>query len=147
MEGNNVEIKSKIEAINNTNYWDAQILDIRANYFGDEVTIYIECDSDERDTYCWELKYLRCASVSYETDAGHFVAGSSDKVLWRYEDVKNLRAGQLYGYTGHTITLMEHNEFLIRCKAILSLITMDIVCQDIEISKVLIADQGFFWNN
>ncbi|MBF0776544.1 hypothetical protein BVE84_08855 [Streptococcus azizii] len=142
-----MEIQSKIEAINNTDYWDAQILDIRANYLGDEITVYIECfDLEEREIYCWELKYLRCAKVSYETDAGHLVYKGDQKVLWRHEDVKNLRDGQLYGYAGHTITLTKYDEFLIRCKLVLSLISMDIICQDIEVSKVLIADQHFFWD-
>ena len=37
-----MDIKKIQEMINETNYWDRRILDIKSNFFGDEINIYIE---------------------------------------------------------------------------------------------------------
>lgn len=52
--------------IETTNYWDAQILDIKSLFLGDEVHLYIENDEET----CWSIQFLLCYKVDYETDAG-----------------------------------------------------------------------------
>jgi len=53
------------ELIDKTDYWDMRILDVKASYFGDEVEILIENDEET----CWQISFLSCYKVSYNTDA------------------------------------------------------------------------------
>ena len=76
--------------IDETEYWDEKILDIKNLYFGDEIEVII--DDDENEDNCWKIVFLSCYSVSYITDAD-----------WRkIKFVKEMSNSQL-GYYGQDI--------------------------------------------
>ena len=78
------------EMIDKTDYWDVEILDMKASYFGDVIEIYID---DDEET-CWKVSFLSCYKVSYETDAN-----------WRtIMHVKDMKKPQL-GYYGQDISV------------------------------------------
>lgn len=52
------------EKIDTTNYWDMTILDVKTQYFGDEIDLYIE----GTESYCWKISFLSCYKVNYQTD-------------------------------------------------------------------------------
>ena len=62
MDKMNNEIQKLIDE---TDYWDVEILDLKASFFGDEVEMII--DNDEET--CWKICFLSCNKVLYETDA------------------------------------------------------------------------------
>lgn len=117
--------------IDKTDYWDAEILDMKASYFGDVVEIYI--DNDEET--CWKVSFLSCYKVSYETDAN-----------WRtIIHVKDMKRPQL-GYYGQDISVSrsEIEDFYI-IKLDLSIMEMQIECRDIQIDKIAKKDLLLFW--
>lgn len=60
-----------IKAIEQTDYWDAQILDFEIKYLGDEASLFIASyELEDAEKFCWRISFLRCSKVSYETDAG-----------------------------------------------------------------------------
>lgn len=121
------------------------ILDFQARYLGDEASLFIETTKGfEEDTECWEIKFLQCYKVNYEI---HIAWTDNSKFPPLRRPVKDLRGGQLYGYSGHSIDLSKIDDWLMVCKIVLSNMTIVIVCQDIEINKVLIKDQNFFWDD
>ena len=133
----------KLQEIEQTSYWDAQILDFQIKYLGDEVSLFIESYvTEDIGEYCWKISFLRCAHVDYETDAGWV---TEQEILWRTEPVKHLRGGQLLGYSGQDIQLIQQEHGLYNCQIVLSNMSINITCQDIEVSKVSIVDQNFFW--
>lgn len=71
---------------------------------------------------------------------------SRGKKLWRKEDVKTLRRGQLLAYSGQDIQVLSMEDNFYNSKIVLANMTIDIVCQDIKVSKVLISEQHFFWD-
>lgn len=120
------------ELINKTNYWDMRILDVKASYFGDEVEILIE---NEEETY-WKISFLSCYKVSYRTDA--------DKRKIR--NVKNMRKSQL-GYYGQDITVYKSDKTNYKVDLDLSIMEMQIECQDILIEQIARKHLELFWDN
>lgn len=82
--------------IDQTEYWDLKILDFSANFYGDEVSIFVYNDTDTS----WRISFLSCFRVTYETDA-----------TWRsIANVREMKKPQL-GYYGQDITLNESKDF------------------------------------
>lgn len=127
----NIELLQR--KIDDTKYWDMSILDIQTQYFNDEVYIFIENDEET----CWKICFLSCYKVSYETDAN-----------WRMIDnVKKMQRGQL-GYDGQDISLKkyEENENFVERFLDLSIMTINIVCKDIQVKKLNMEENRFFWH-
>lgn len=138
-----MDIESKLREIEQTNYWDAYTLDFRAEFFGDEAKLYIEIADGAIDEYCWELKFMRCYKVNYETDAGWISWNSLNGT--RDYDMKDVRFKQLMSHSAQDISLSEEEHDMIACRITLSSMVINIICQQIEVSKVLIEEQNFFW--
>ena len=51
--------------IDQTEYWDVNILDFKTAFFGDEAFLYIYNDA----TSCWKVCFSSCYEVKYRTDA------------------------------------------------------------------------------
>lgn len=130
------------EQIDSTKYWDSYALDFRASFLGDECKLYIEIENGKSDQYCWEIAFYRCFKVDYETDAGwtcwESEAGTRDF------NMKDIPFENLMSHTVHDIRLIEEKNNMIRATITLSSMLIDIVCQDIQVSKVLVSDQNFF---
>lgn len=121
------------ELIDKTNYWDMRILDVKASYFGDEVEILIENDGE---TY-WKISFLSCYKVSYHTDA--------DKR--KISNVKSMRKSQL-GYYGQDITVCKSDKTnFYKVDLDLSIMEMQIECQDILIEQIARNNLELFWDN
>ena len=132
------------EEIEGTNYWDAYALDFRASFLGDECRLYIEIENGKSDQYCWEIIFYRRFKVNYETDAGWTCWESETGT--RNFNMKDIPFENLMSHTVHDIRLIEEKNNMIRATITLSSMLIDIVCQDIQVSKVLVSDQNFFWN-
>lgn len=119
--------------IDETDYWDVEILDLRAFYFGDEVEIII--DNDEET--CWKICFLSCYKVLYETDANRR----------KITKVRDMKKSQL-GYFGQDISVSqsEIDGFYI-VKLDLSIMEMQIQCRDIRIDKITKKDLLLFWES
>ena len=119
------------EMIDKTDYWDVEILDMKASYFGDVIEIYID---DDEET-CWKVSFLSCYKVSYETDAN-----------WRtIMHVKDMKKPQL-GYYGQDISVSRSEiENFYTVKLDLSIMEMQIECRDIQIDKIAKKDLLLFW--
>ena len=127
----NIELLQK--EIDKTEYWDMLILDIQIQYFGDEIIIYIE----NEDTACWEIKFSCCYTVSYETDA-----------IWRGNfKVKDI--GPHSGYYGQNISIKEceENAEFIDISMDFSIMTMKVLCKNIEVKECNIEEMNFFWKS
>ncbi|MDO4157403.1 MAG: hypothetical protein Q4D37_11625, partial [Oscillospiraceae bacterium] len=109
-----------------------RILDVKASYFGDEVEILIE---NEEETY-WKISFLSCYKVSYRTDV--------DKRKIR--NVKNMRKSQL-GYYGQDITVYKSDKTNYKVDLDLSIMEMQIECQDILIEQIARKHLELFWDN
>lgn len=117
--------------IDKTDYWDAEILDMKASYFGDVVEIYI--DNDEET--CWKVSFLSCYKVLYETDANR------RKII----NVKDMKKPQL-GYFAQDISVSRskiENFYIVKLD--LSIMEMQIECRDIQIGKIAKKDILVFW--
>lgn len=113
------EIQRKIDQ---TNYWDTEVLDFQINCFGDEVCLrYYENESSY-----WEVVFLTCYWVQYKTDA-----------TWRtIPRVKDMTGAQK-GYYCQKIWLSPSkvgDEFI---DVIMDLSIMDvqITCKEVEITQ------------
>ena len=131
------------EEIEGTNYWDAYALDFRASFFGDECRLYIEVENGQSDQYCWEIVFYRCFKVNYDTDAGWTCLES--KTGTRNFNMKDIPFENLMSHTVHDIRLIAEKNNMIQATITLSSMLIDIVCQDIQVSKVLVSEQNFFW--
>lgn len=108
--------------IDETDYWDVEILDLKASYFGDEVEMII--DNDEET--CWKICFLSCYKVLYETDA------KKRKIA----KVRDMKKSQL-GYFGQNISVCESkNAGFYKVDLDLSIMEMQIECKDIVIEKI-----------
>ena len=58
----NNKIQKKIEE---TDYWDCEIFDLKISYFGDEIELIFYNDEESS----WKISFLSCYKVLYETDA------------------------------------------------------------------------------
>ena len=124
----NIEMQKMIDK---TDYWDAEILDIKASYFGDVVEVFI--DNDEET--CWKVTFLACYKVSYETDANR------RKII----NVRDMKKPQL-GYYGQDISVSRSKieDFYI-VKLDLYIMEIQIECKDIQICKIAKEDISLFW--
>lgn len=122
------EIQKMIDA---TDYWDVEVLDLKASYFGDEVEVII--DNDEET--CWKISFLSCYKVLYRTDANR------RKII----KVRDMKKSQL-GYYGQDISVSqsEIDGFYI-VKLDLSIMEMQIECGDVKINKIPKKDMLLFW--
>lgn len=127
----NVEMLQK--KIDETDYWDMEILDFKSLYFGDEIEIIIDND----DNTCWKIVFLSCFKVSYETDAN-----------WRkMPKVKEMKEPQL-GYYGQNITVIESEESdFYKVDMDLSIMTSRIECKNILVEKIYKESLNLFWKN
>ncbi|MBF0780537.1 MULTISPECIES: hypothetical protein [unclassified Granulicatella] len=148
------EMQAKIDTIK---YCDAQLLDFKIQYLGDEAKLYIQQYKyrpgyGETD-YCYEITFLRCYKVAYDTDAGWMASrkmpdGTSKEVIAREYNIKDVtRLGMLLSYAAQDIEVSEYNYFLNRYHIVVANMTIDIICQDIDIKLVPIAEQNFFWKH
>lgn len=117
--------------IDGTDYWDAEILDLKASYFGDEVEMLI--DNDEET--CWKICFSSCYKVLYETDANRR----------NITKVRDMRKSQL-GYFGQDISAFEsENANFYKVDLDLSIMEMHIECKDIFVEKISKSNLELFW--
>lgn len=130
-------VKELQNKINQTEYWDLQILDLQMNYFGDEISLVIRNDEDEN----WQITFALCARVEYETDAGW--------PDWRTgKKVKNMGIGQL-GYYGQDITVEENKDLdgFYDISLDLSILTAKVTCKEIQVERIPCDETHFFWQS
>ncbi len=127
-------IKNEIQKmIDETDYWDMEILDLKASYFGDEVELIV--DNDEKT--CWKISFLSCYRVLYETDA------NKRKII----KVRDMKKPQL-GYYGQDISVCEsENVDFYKVDLDLSIMEMKIECKDILVEKIKKKNLEWFWTN
>jgi len=100
-------------------------------------------ENGKKDQYCWEIVFYRCFKVDYETDAGW--------TCWKSEtgtrnfNMKDIPFENLMSHTVHDIRLIEEKNDMIQATITLSSMLIKIVCQEIQVSKVLVREQNFFW--
>lgn len=122
------------EEINNMDYWDCRVLDFTISYFGDEITVVLENDTQTD----FIVKFLKCYKAEYETDA---------KNRWNNMDVKSMSKGKL-GYFAHDISIKESSEDgFIEVSLVLPMLFGKIICKDISIAKANHSNDDFFWSN
>ena len=128
-----MDIKKIQERIDETEYWDVEILDFQVSYFGDEITIYIYND----EISCWRIVFSVCFKVNYETDA----------YIRSIDHVKTMRGRQLC-YFGQDITLSrsEYKGFY-KVKMCLSVLDVEIECKEIKVEKINRNEVKFFWED
>lgn len=120
--------------IDQTEYWDLEILDFNTNFFGDEVNIFVYNDAETS----WKISFLSCFKVTYETDA-----------TWRsITKVREMKKPQL-GYFGQDITLSENKEYegFYDVSIDLSIMTAKIICKDVNVELVSNNTLDIFWWN
>ena len=131
-------LREKQIEINRIDYWDVRILDLQILFFGDEVHLYIEdYDLDKHNLEeCWKITFNGCSKLNYETDARER----------RNFKVKDFTKNQLY--TCQDISLDYYDEIFTKCTIVLeSLVLLNFICKTIDIEKVSISKQEFFWSN
>lgn len=128
-----VKIKEIQQKIDNMDYWDMKVLDIKTIYFGDEVEIIV--DNDEEN--CWKMTFISCYKVSYETDA--------DRRKISY--VREMKRPQL-GYYAQDISVFESkkNDFYM-VNVDLSIMEIQIECKEIVIESISKKNMELFWNH
>jgi hypothetical protein len=125
------KIKKMIE---DTEYWDARVLDLKSSYFGDEIQVIFE--DEETDVYI--LEFIHCYKVSYENS---FAPDSNVNVC-------DMNKGQLgYFMQDVSVTKYDNDDEFIEFFLDLSIMTMEIVCKNITIKKVTKDTVSFFWEN
>lgn len=120
--------------IDQTEYWDLEILDFNTNFFGDEVNIFVYIDAETS----WKISFLSCFKVTYETDA-----------TWRsITKVREMKKPQL-GYFGQDITLSENKEYegFYDVSIDLSIMIAKIICKDVNVELVSNNTLDIFWWN
>lgn len=127
-------IKNEMQKmIDETDYWDMEILDLKASYFGDEVELIV--DNDEET--CWKISFLSCYRVSYETDADR-------RKISKVRDMKNTQLG----YYGQNISVYEsENVDFYKVDLDLSIMEMYIECKDIFVEKISKKNLELFWTH
>ncbi len=127
-------IESIQEKIDQTEYWDLNILDFQINFYGDEVNIFIYYDEDTS----WKISFLSCYKVAYETDA-----------TWRtIAYVRDMKKPQL-GYYGQDITLSENKDFegFYDVLIDLTILKAKIICKDVSVKKISNNSINIFWKD
>ncbi len=118
--------------IDQTEYWDLEILDFNIDFFGDEVNIFVYNDADTS----WKISFLSCFKVTYETDA-----------TWRsITKVREMKKPQL-GYFGQDITLRENKEYegFYDVSIDLTIMIAKIICKDVNVELVSNNTLDIFW--
>lgn len=132
-KGGSIEKIEILQAkIDQTEYWDLEILDFNINFFGDEVNIFVYNDADTS----WKISFLSCFKVTYDTDA-----------TWRsITKVQEMKKPQL-GYFGQDITLSENKEYegFYDVSIDLSIMTAKIICKDVNVELVSNNTLNIFW--
>jgi hypothetical protein len=117
--------------IDDTDYWDMEILDLNAVCFGDEVELIVDCD----EKTCWKISFLSCYRVSYETDANRR----------KITKVRNMKKSQL-GYYGQDISVHEsESDDFYKVDLDLSILELHIECKDIFVEKISKNNLELFW--
>lgn len=132
MKRYNKMIEALQAKIDQTEYWDVEILDFNINFFGDEVNIFVYND----DETSWKISFLSCFKVTYETDA-----------TWRsITNVREMKRPQL-GYFGQDITLSENKEYedFYDVSIDLSIMTAKITCKDVNVELLSNHTLDIFW--
>ncbi len=124
----NNKIQKKIEE---TDYWDCEIFDLKISYFGDEIELIFYNDEESS----WKISFLSCYKVLYETDANR------RKIF----SVKDMKRPQL-GYWIQDISVNEApTEGFYIIKLDLSIMEIQIECRNIHIDKINNNNLSFFW--
>lgn len=124
-------MQKKIDAMN---YWDAEVLDFRIKYFGDEVELFLQ-DTDDK---IFKVTFLYCYKVSYENDAN---------VRWNNMHIKEMNKLQL-GFYAHNIKIDQSGkEGFIEVHLDLPMLFVTIVCRNIEIISTCKDREIFFWTD
>ncbi len=127
-------IESMQEKIDQTEYWDLDILEFQSNFFGDVVNIFVYNDADTS----WRISFSSCYKVTYETDA-----------TWRtIAHVHDMKKPQL-GYYGQDITLSENKEFkgFYDVSIDLTILTAKIICKEVSVEKISTSSLSIFWED
>lgn len=119
------------QKVDETEYWDAKILDFKIDYFGDEVKIIFE---DEKDSI-YELILSQCYKVYYETDAERR----------NIKTVEEMNIRQLaYFVQDISIDDSDKTDFF-EVKLDLFPLLANVVCKEIVVNKKNIDEIDFFW--
>jgi hypothetical protein len=129
---------NKIEKIKKeiakTDYQDMPILDVRVGYLGSELSIYIEKNKDKS----YELLFLDCYKVSYETDAAI--------PNWRSESVREFSRSQI-GYYGQDFSLSKSEvDDFVKIDCNLNPLYISVTCKNVKVQEVKNKDMNFFWD-
>lgn len=118
-----------------TDYCDKEVLGFFSDFFGDEITIFIDLDGEK----CWKISFLMCSHVQYDTDAAW---GWRKKVNL----VRNMKKQQL-GYYCQEISVLENKEVdgFYDVHFDLSIMTGDLTCKDIAFEQVSSRQINKFW--
>ena len=126
------EINKKIKE---TDYCDKEVLGFLSDFFGDEISIYIDIDGEK----CWKISFLMCSHVQYDTDATWG---------WRREGipVRGMNKQQL-GYYCQEISVSENEEYkdFYDVHFDLSIMTGDLTCKDIGFEQISNEQVNKFW--
>lgn len=123
------------QILNNINYWNAKVLDFRSEIFGDECRLFIEINGCDCSKFCWEILFKRCYIVEYEINEYNefFKSNTNGEKYIISEQFNNLSSKLM-----KNIVVKEYpiNE-LIQVNIIITNMLITIICQDIQISKVI----------
>lgn len=129
-----MNIEEMQKRIDETEYWDEKILDIKNLYFGDEIELII--DDDKNGDTCWKIVFLSCYRVSYTTDAD-----------WRKIKVVSKMKNSQLGYYGQDISVCESEKAnFYKVDLDLSIMEMHIECKDILVEAISKRKLELFWN-
>jgi len=120
-----------MKKIENTEYWDARILEFEVRYFGDEIVIWMEEDHE----YYWKIQFLTCQDVHYSTDAG------------RRGDIRVRDMGKpQLGYWAQDIQVTENPvSGFYKVAMDLDALRVTVVCQNVLVEKVRREEKSFYW--
>ena len=108
--------------VDQTEYWDENILDFKTAFFGDEAYLYIYKDNEK----CWEIRFLACYEVTYKTDADRRSIPL----------VRDMNKPQL-GYYGQNIEISNSDiQGFYRVDMDLSIMEIELICKNIEVEEV-----------
>lgn len=117
MDIHNIQVQ-----VDQTEYWDENILDFKTAFFGDEAYLYIYKDNEK----CWEIRFLACYEVTYKTDADR------RSILL----VRDMNKPQL-GYYGQNIEISNSDiQGFYRVDMDLSIMEIELICKNIEVEEV-----------
>lgn len=108
--------------IDQTQYWDAEATAFEIRYFGDEVCLHYDGD----ENLYWEITFLTCYRVQYETDA-----------IWRtIPHVKDMTRPQKCYYCQRIDVFPSKTEGgFIDVEMDLSIMDIQITCKDIVVTQ------------